>query len=234
MTKILVVEDDPTMAEMLCYNLRRHGFAVETTSDGTLGLKKARSADITLIVLDLMLPGLDGMQISQELRRSRPDVAILMLTAKGDEKIKLQGFAAGIDDFLPKPFSMDELIARVKALLRRSRAEAIRLDAPDELIFGDLRIVPRDLLAWVAEQEVILRLKEFTLLVTLALEPGRLLSRQDIAEKVWGYGAMTDTRTIDTHVKNLRRKIETPSSFMYIETVRGVGYRFRVRPKRVA
>lgn len=234
MPKILVVEDDPTMCEMLAYNLRRHGFEVETASDGPSGLKMASSNDVALLVLDLMLPGINGMKITQELRQRRPDLVILMLTAKGEEKVKLEGFLSGVDDFLAKPFSMDELLARVRALVRRSRTEAIRGSAPSELVFGDLRLMPRDFRCWVGEKELDLRPKELKLLVTLASEPGRLFSRAEIAEKVWGYGNMTDTRTIDTHVKNLRRKVESRSAFTYISTVRGIGYRFKVSPNSAA
>jgi len=229
--KLLVVEDDPTMSEMLEYNLRREGFEVETASDGPTGLSKATSAGIALIILDLMLPGIDGMRITRELRQREPELVILMLTAKGEDAVRLEGFRAGVDDFLAKPFSMDELIARVKALMRRSRIEAIRSASPAELVFGDLRIVARDFRCWIGDHEVDLRPKELTLLATLASEPGKLFSRAEIAERVWGYGNMSDTRTIDTHIKNLRRKVEGNSAFTYISTIRGLGYRFKVRPK---
>lgn len=231
MPTLLVVEDDPTMAEMLAYNLRRNGFEVETVPDGESGLLRASSPEVALMVLDLMLPGIDGMDITREVRRRRPDLAILMLTARGEEKVRLQGFGAGVDDFLAKPFSMGELVARVKALMRRSRTAAFRSEAPPELVFGDMRIVARDFRCWVADQEIFLRPKELTLLATLAGHPGRLFSRAEIVQKVWGYGSMTDTRTIDTHIKNIRRKVESGSAFTYISTVRGIGYRFRVQPK---
>ena len=230
MPRLLVVEDDPTMSEMLAYNLRRHGFEVETALDGPTGLAKATNLDISLMILDLMLPGIDGMKITQEMRQRKPDLVILMLTAKGEDKVRLEGFLSGVDDFLAKPFSMDELIARVKTLLRRSRIEAIRSTSPSELVFGDLKIVAKDFRCWVGDTEVDLRPKELTLLATLASEPGRLFSRAEIAEKVWGYRNMTDTRTIDTHVKNLRRKVESISGYTFISTVRGLGYRFRVSP----
>ncbi len=231
MAKVLVVEDDPTMREMLAYNLRREGFDVDTAVDGESGLAKANSPDVSMMIVDLMLPGIDGMQITREIRQRRHDLIILMLTARSEEKVRLQGFGTGIDDFLAKPFSMGELVARVKALLRRSRVEALRSGAPAELVFGDLRLVTRDFRCWVGETEVDLRPKELTLLATLASEPGRLFSRAELADKVWGYEKMTDTRTIDTHIKNLRRKVEAPSAYTYIVTVRGVGYRFRVKPK---
>ncbi|MFP5224192.1 MAG: response regulator transcription factor [Actinomycetota bacterium] len=231
MARVLIVEDDATMAEMVAYNLRRQGIDAEVHSDGQAGLKAARKKDIGCIVLDLMLPGLDGIRLATEIRSQRADVPIIMLTARSEEETKLRGFAAGVDDYLTKPFSMDELVARVKALLRRSRVEAVRQVAPDELVFGDLRINPRDFLCWLRDEEVELRPKELSLLATLASEPGRLFSRIELAELVWGYSYLGDTRTIDTHVKNIRRKIEDASDYTYIETVRGIGYRFRVRPR---
>lgn len=231
MSKLLVVEDDPTMCEMLAYNLRLEGFDVETAADGEEGLKKADAPEVSMMILDLMLPGIDGLQITREIRQRRDDLIILMLTARSEEKVRIQGFGSGIDDFLAKPFSMGELVARVKALLRRSRMEALRTSAPPELVFGDLKIVARDFRCWVGETEIELRPKELTLLATLAAEPGRLFSRAELADKVWGYDKMTDTRTIDTHIKNLRRKVESLSDYTYIVTVRGIGYRFRVQPK---
>src|SRR6266851_1933087 len=196
MALVLVVEDDPTMAEMVSYNLRRQ-----------------------------------GVQVAEQLRALRPNLPILMLTARGEEEVKLRGFAAGVDDYLTKPFSMDELVVRVKALVRRSRAEAIRTETPAEVRFGDLRLVARDFRCWVGGTEVTLRPKEFSLLARLASEPGRLFSRLELAEEIWGYSHLGDTRTIDTHVKNLRRKVEDDSDYLFIETVRGLGYRFRLRLK---
>ena len=231
MALVLVVEDDPTMAEMVSYNLRRQGLDVDVARDGPSGLRRARSQDVSIVLLDVMLPNLDGVQVAEQLRASRPTLPILMLTARGEEDVKLRGFAAGADDYLTKPFSMDELVLRVKALVRRSRAEAIRSETPPEIRFGDLRLVARDFRCWIDDQEVSLRPKEFSLLARLASEPGRLFSRLELAEEIWGYSHLGDTRTIDTHVKNLRRKVEDASTYLFIETVRGLGYRFRLRPK---
>lgn len=219
------------MSEMLAYNLRRQGLEVEVSTDGNDGLRRAKSHAISMIVLDLMLPGVDGMRIADEVRQARPDVPILMLTARTEEETKLRGFAAGVDDYLTKPFSMDELVARVKALLRRSRVEALRTEAPEEISFGDLRLATRDFRCWIGDDEVDLRPKEFSLLATLAAQPGKLFTRVELAERVWGYTVLGDTRTIDTHVKHVRRKVESPSRYTYIDTVRGIGYRFRVTPK---
>jgi two-component system alkaline phosphatase synthesis response regulator PhoP len=227
---VLVIEDDPTMAEMVAYNLRRGGFDASVSGDGAQGLGLARDLGVSVVVLDLMLPSMDGMQIARELRRERPELPILMLTARDEAHVKVEGFDAGIDDYVTKPFSMEELVARVKALLRRSSVGRARSGAPEELVFGDLRLNVPDRRCWVGEAEVELRAKEFGLLATLAGSPGKLFSRVELAERVWGYAHLGDTRTIDTHVKNVRRKVEERSSFTYIETVRGSGYRFRVRP----
>lgn len=228
---VLIVEDDPTMADMVAYNLRRQGLDVDIARDGPAGLQRARAQDVSLVLLDVMLPSLDGVQVAEQLRAARPNLPILMLTARGEEETKMRGFAAGADDFLTKPFSMEELVVRVKALVRRSRAEALRTETPAEIRFGDLALVARDFRCWVADQEVALRPKEFSLLARLASEPGRLFSRLELAEEIWGYTHLGDTRTIDTHVKNLRRKVEDVSAYHFIETVRGLGYRFRLRPK---
>ncbi len=219
------------MAEMVAYNLGRQGLEVEVVSDGRLGLRRAREASTSLLIVDLMLPGLDGLQLAGDARRARPDLPILILTARGEEDVRLKGFESGADDFLTKPFSMEELIARVKALLRRWKHSSELPDVTDDLAFGDLRLATRDLRCWIAENEVELRPKEFGLLVALASEPGRLFTRLELAQRVWGYAYLANTRTIDTHVKNLRRKVEDRSAFTFLETVRGVGYRFRVRPK---
>lgn len=231
MSKVLVVEDDPTMSAMVAYNLRRQGLEVEVEAEGAAGLRKAKSRETSMVILDVMLPGLDGMQIAEQVRKARPTLPILMLTALGEEKDKLRGFSTGVDDYLTKPFSMDELVARVRALLRRLEVNVPGEQAPGEIVFGDLKLAPADLLCWVAGAEVALRPREFSLLATLASEPGRLFSRVQLGEKVWGYSHLGDTRTIDTHVKNVRQKVESKSAYTFIETVRGAGYRFRVRPK---
>ena len=217
------------MAEMVAYNLRREDMDVTVASDGAAGLRGAKDKAVALVVLDLMLPSLDGLQIARELRLARPEVPILMLTARGEDRMKVSGFEAGADDYVTKPFSMDELVARVRALLRRARAS--NAPAPDEIAFGDLRLAVRDRRCWVDGHELELRPKEFALLATLASQPGHLFTRVDLAEQVWGYAHLGDTRTIDTHVKNVRRKVEDRSRYRYIETVRGSGYRFRVTPK---
>ncbi len=230
--RVVVIEDDPTMGEMVAYNLRRQGYEAVLESDGAAGLRRAEEPGTALVVLDLMLPGLDGLQIAEQLRRTDPYLPILILTARGEEEVKLRGFASGADDFLTKPFSMEELVARVKALLRRTVLGPTPAESPPPTItFGDLRLEVRDMRCWVRDEEVELRPKEFSLLATIAGEPGRLFSRGELAHMVWGYSTLANTRTIDTHVKNVRRKVEGSSAFRYIETIRGLGYRFRVVPK---
>lgn len=233
--KVLVIEDDPTMADMVAYNLRRHGLDVDVTHDGADGLRRGRDKSVSVVLVDLMLPSMSGLQIASELRLKRPLLPILMLTARNDDGMKIQGFEAGVDDYLTKPFAMEELILRVKALLRRMPAG--RGDDPatvEEIAFGDLRLSVRDRRCWIGDREVDLRAKELSLLATLASDPGRLFTRVELGELVWGFEHLGDTRTIDTHVKNVRRKVEAESAYSYIETVRGSGYRFRVTPKQPA
>src|SRR2546421_10884560 len=142
-----------------------------------------------------------------------------MRTGRVEEDPRLKGFGAGADDYLTKPFSMEEFVARVKALLRRSRVEAIRTETPTEIAFGDLRLATRDFRCWVGDQELDLRPKEFSLLVTLAAEPGRLFTRLELAERVWGYSYPGEARPIETHVKTVRRKVEDPSGYRDLNTV---------------
>lgn len=230
--KILVVEDEPTLVETLAYNLSRQGYEVLTAMDGQTALEVARSEHLDLVVLDLMLPGIDGVEVCRVLRQEM-SVPILMLTARDDEVDKVVGLEVGADDYMTKPFSMRELMARVKALLRRERLIREKLSAEgrvvdqETLAFGDLTID-------VARREVkrggeILYLKprEYELLVFLARHRGIVLSRDLILERVWGWDYDGGSRTVDVHVHWLREKIEPdPRNPTRILTVRGVGYRF--------
>jgi DNA-binding response OmpR family regulator len=230
--KVLVVEDEPTLLETLEYNLARQGYEVYTATDGLTALEIARREQPDVIVLDIMLPGLDGLEVCRILRREM-NVPILMLTARADEIDRIVGLEVGADDYLTKPFSMRELLARVKALLRRVRLIREELAAEngvvsaEKLTFGDLTI---DL----ARREVLLRgkplrlkPKEYELMVFLARNRAIVLSRDLILERVWGWDYDGGTRTIDVHVRWLREKIEPdPAHPIRIVTVRGVGYRF--------
>lgn len=230
MARILVVEDDPIIRTTVAYALKRAGFETLESGDGAEGLDLALNVRPDLVVLDLMLPGLDGYRFAEEVRRSDQDVAIIMVTALDQERDKVRGLDAGADDYLTKPFSMEELLARVRANLRRVRERAVL--ATDEVIeVGDLVIEPGEFRVTVAGAPQRLRLKEFQLLVALARNAGSLMSRQKLASEVWGYDFLPSSRTIDVHIRRLRQAIEDSSAYVYVHTVHGVGYRFEPRLK---
>jgi len=230
--KVLVVEDEPTLLETLEYNLARQGYQVYTAADGFTALEIARRERPDAIVLDIMLPGLDGLEVCRILRREM-NVPILMLTARADEVDKVVGLEVGADDYLTKPFSMRELLARVKALLRRVRLIREELVAEDGAVSGE-KLSFGELIIDLARREVLLRgeplrmkPKEYELLVFLARNRAMVLSRDLILERVWGWDYDGGTRTVDVHVRWLREKIEPdPARPTRIVTVRGVGYRF--------
>lgn len=229
MAKILVVDDEPVLLETLRYNLARAGHEVRTAADGLSALAIARREAPDLIVLDVMLPGMDGFEVCRTLRQESP-VPILMLTARDEELDKLLGLELGADDYLTKPFSMRELLARVKAMLRR--VEMSRPGAGNEshrpLRDGDLEVDLVSHGASLAGSPLHLKPKEFDLLAFLMSHRGRAFSRDQLLEQVWGYDYAGDTRTVDVHVRWLREKVEAdPSRPELVETVRGVGYRFR-------
>jgi DNA-binding response OmpR family regulator len=225
MSTILVVEDDPIIRQTVEYALRRAGFSVHSAADGTTALDLAERINPELVLLDLMLPGVDGYTIAERLRADDRETAIIMVTALDDERDKVRGLDSGADDYITKPFSMEELLARVRANLRRVRArETLADDRTIEI--GDLVIEPRSFRASVAGMPARLRLKEFQLLHALAKRPGQLCTRHILAEEVWGYEHLPSSRTIDVHVRRLRQAIEGPSEYVYIHTVHGMGYRF--------
>lgn len=230
MACILVVEDDPIIRQTVEYALKRAGFTVRSVATGTDALPAADAFSPDLILLDLMLPGMDGYAIAEKLRETDKETAIIMVTALDTERDKVRGLDAGADDYLTKPFSMEELLARVRANLRRVRAkEALADDRVIEV--GDLVIEPKTFRVSVAGQPVRLRLKEFQLLVALAERQGQLATRQILAEEVWGYEHLASSRTIDVHVRRLRQAVEDPSAYTYVHTVHGMGYRFDPVPK---
>lgn len=230
MARILVVEDDPIIRQTEEYALRRAGFEVTGSADGIEGLEIALRDKPDLIVLDLMLPGIDGYRFAEEVRRENADVAIVMVTALDTERDAIRGLDAGADDYIGKPFSMDELLARVRANLRRVRTRAV-VELDEIIEAGDLVIEPRELRVSVAGTPAALRLKEFQLLVALARNAGSLMSRQHLAREVWGYDHLPSSRTIDVHIRRVRQAIEDPSAYTYIHTVHGAGYRFEPAPK---
>jgi DNA-binding response OmpR family regulator len=229
--KILIVEDEPALQETLVYNLARQGYEVEAAGDGLAALEAARRTKMDLIVLDLMLPKLDGFEVCRILRQEM-SVPILMLTARDEEIDRVIGLEMGADDYLTKPFSMREMIARVKALIRRVRldqAEALAQTArpADTLVFDDLELDINRREVRVGAQTIRLKPKEYELLLFLARHHGQVLTRELILERVWGWDFTGGSRTVDVHMRWLREKIEpNPSQPVRLVTVRGVGYRF--------
>jgi len=230
--KVLVVEDEPTLVETLAYNLAHQDYEVLTAMDGQRALEVARKERPDLIVLDLMLPGLDGVEVCRILRQEM-SVPILMLTARDEEVDKVVGLEVGADDYMTKPFSMRELMARIKALLRRERLIREELSADEGLrgaqvlTFGDLRVDMSRREVTREGENLHLKPREYELLTFLARHRGMVLSRDLILERVWGWDYDGGSRTVDVHVHWLREKIEPdPKNPTRIVTVRGVGYRF--------
>ncbi len=230
--KILVVEDELSLRESLAYNLKKEGYAVETAGDGRSAVEAARRIKPDLLVLDVMLPEMDGFEVARILRKEMT-TAILMLTARDAEIDRVVGLEVGADDYLTKPFSMRELLARVKAQLRRTRLirEEIGKDGAEPvhetLAFGQLVIDQTRREVTLGETPVALKPKEYELLLFLAQHRGQMLSREFILERVWGWDYIGDSRTVDVHVRWLRQKIEADASKPErIVTVRGGGYRF--------
>ena len=222
-SKVLVVDDEPEAVELVEFNLRQAGYSVISAGDGAEALKKARSAPPDLIVLDLMLPEVDGLEVCKMLRRDPVTAAIpiIMLTAKAAEIDRVLGLEMGADDYVTKPFSPRELVLRAKKLLHRDRVEG---EQRDKFIFGDLLVdVPRHLVSWRGKP-VELTATEFKLLTVLAQRRGRVQSRDQLLRDVWEYNSLVDTRTVDTHMRRLREKLGPAAK--YLDTVRGVGYRF--------
>ncbi|MGE5602773.1 MAG: response regulator [Nitrososphaerales archaeon] len=224
-TKILVVDDEPGIVSNVRAYLEREGYLVQTAQDGTAALRLARTFNPDLVVLDIMLPGVDGLEVLRRLRQDS-DVYVLLLTARTEEMDKVIGLTVGADDYLTKPFSPRELVARVKAIRRRGRGSA-EPTATSTLTFGDLRIDPAAHQAWKGDEPVDLTAIEFNLLYALAKHQGRVLSREQLIEQVWGYDYYGDDRVVDVHLGRLRKKIEDdPEHPQLVVTVRGVGYRF--------
>jgi len=224
--RILLVDDEQSIQTLLSYPLRKDGYHVTSALDGGEALQRFEEGRFDLVILDLMLPRLDGVEVCRQLR-SRSQVPIIMLTAKGSETDKVAGLEVGADDYITKPFSMREFRSRVKAALRRSRmggeaAEGGAIETGELTIDFDRRMVT------LREQEIKVTYVEFEILGALARSPGRVLTRETLLEHVWGDSEYRDPRTVDVHIRHLREKLEQdPKQPEFLFTVRGVGYRFR-------
>jgi DNA-binding response OmpR family regulator len=226
--KILLVDDEPTFRETLALNLRRAGFAVATAADGVAALEQVAAEPPDLVILDLMLPELDGLSVCRSLRQTS-EVPILMLTARTGELDKIVGLESGADDYMTKPFSLGELQARVRALLRRAgpRRPNAELRSDNPTLGPELTLNLSSRRAFLGDQELLLSPKEFSLLAELLRHQGAVLSRDLLLTRVWGYDFYGDSRTVDVHVRWLREKIEADAANpTRIVTVRGIGYRF--------
>lgn len=227
--RILVVDDEPNIREVVELYLRRDGFEVEVVGDGVAALAAIERKAPDLLVLDLMLPVMGGIQVTRALRQAEQDIPIIMLTAKSDEADRVAGLELGADDYLTKPFSPKELVARVKAVLRRASAKPLVDAQAQPLTRGNLTINPTTRQVWVNNGETVLTAKEFDLLWFLMNHPGQVFTRDQLLDRVWGYDFFGDASTVTVHVRRLREKIEQdPNKPEYVLTVWGVGYRFVV------
>jgi len=220
---ILVVDDDPHIRELVRHFLQNEGFAVHEAADGAEALAKLESVKADLVILDIMMPNMDGWQLCGELREHY-DIPLLMLTAKGETAEKIKGFQLGTDDYLVKPFDPPELVARVKALLRR-----YRIAASQTVQIGDVTLDRKTFEVIVDGKSTVIPLKEFELLFKLASYPGETISREQLIEDIWGYDYEGNERTVDVHINRLRERFPEDRHAFKIATVRGLGYRLEVR-----
>ena len=234
MKTILVIDDEKDIVELVSYNLKKEGFAVDAAYDGETALKKIRSAPYDLIVLDLMLPGVQGLELCRIIRKD-PSVAatpIVMLTAKGEEVDKVLGLEIGADDYMIKPFSPRELVARVKAILRRAEQQKPATSDDEKrsgqlLKMRDITIDREKYLVTVGDKQLKLSATEFKLLLYLCERPNKIYNREHLLDAVWGDDVFVEPRTVDVHIRRLRTKIEDdPNNPKYIKTMRGIGYFF--------
>ncbi|WP_337607225.1 response regulator transcription factor [Mitsuokella jalaludinii] len=229
--QILVVDDEASIRELLSFNLKKNGYSVETAADGREALAKAAGMD--LVLLDIMLPEDDGLEVCRRLKADpqTSGIPIIMLTAKAEEIDRVLGLELGADDYVVKPFSMRELLARVKAVLRRFAKDSQNEKGREETLkIGGLRLDFSSYQAWLHDEPIALTPKEYELLKLLVTNPGRAFTRDELLERIWGYEYYGDTRTVDVHIRHLRAKLKGDENISKaIETVRGIGYRFARR-----
>ena len=230
--KILIVEDDVSIAEIERDFLEINGFEAVVAASGADGFREASAGTYDLIILDVMLPGIDGYELAKKLRGEplNLDIPILMVTAKTEDADKIRGLGLGADDYISKPFSPTELVARVKAnIAQYERLTAGQAGKGDEIVAGDVRINTREHMVYVGSKEIDLKNKEYELLLFLVSNPGVIFGKETLYENIWGMDALGDSATVAVHINRLREKIERePSDPDHIQTVRGVGYRFRI------
>jgi len=231
MTKILVVDDELSIRELVKFNLEKAGFIVECCGDGLKALDLLKENPPDLLVLDLMLPGMDGLEVCRYIRQMEKTrfLPVIILTAKAGEIDRVVGLELGADDYLTKPFSPRELVARVKTILRRSQTPIVQQNTQknEVIVRGSLKLYPERYEAYFQEELLELTPKEYQLLRQLIANPGKVYTREYLLENIWGYEYIGDTRTVDVHIRNLRRKLEKYSTdTILIETIRGIGYRF--------
>ncbi|QYR23138.1 response regulator transcription factor [Paenibacillus sp. sptzw28] len=232
--KILVIEDEPTLARLLSYNLTQEGYDTTVIDHGAEGLQTALQRSFELIILDIMLPGMNGFEILSRLRQSGNSTPVIVLTARNAEEEVVQGLKRGADDYITKPFGVAELLARVSAVLRRtSQEEGKQTESTEKVITaGELSIYPEKYEVVLCGETVPLRPKEFEVLLYLVQRPGMVITRDDLMNVVWGFDYIGGQRTVDVHVSSLRKKLELGQQSVQIESIRGVGYKF-VMPKKL-
>ncbi|MBN2982968.1 MULTISPECIES: response regulator transcription factor [Cohnella] len=233
--KALIIEDEPTIARLLTYNLSQEGYSTEVVANGSEGLQAALRGNYAIIFLDLMLPGMNGFEVLQKLRQSGLKTPVIILTARNAEEEVVQGLKLGADDYITKPFGVAELLARTSAVLRRTRNEdtqAAEQDSDEKVItHGDLQIFPDKYEVSLNGEWITLRPKEFEVLLYLAERPGIVITRDDLMNVVWGFDYIGGQRTVDVHVSSLRKKLEMNQQSVQIESIRGVGYKLTVNRK---
>ncbi|MHA0857456.1 response regulator transcription factor [Paenibacillus sp. CMAA1364] len=236
--RLLVIEDEPTLARLLSYNLHQEGYDVTVEDHGTLGYERALSESFDLILLDLMLPGMNGIEILGKLRTQGVVTPIIILTAKNAEEEVVQGLKLGADDYITKPFGVAELLARVSAVMRRVSGKSEELISSKQTVssiisLGELEIFPEKYEVILCGHNINLRPKEFEVLLYLARKPGVVLTRDDLMNEVWGFDYIGGQRTVDVHVSSLRKKLELDPESVHIDSIRGVGYKLVVNKKGV-
>lgn len=226
---ILVIEDEPTLARLLSYNLTREGYEATVAENGSDGLRLAVTMGFDLIILDIMLPGLNGFEVLARLREQDVKTPVIILTARSAEDEIVRGLRLGADDYMTKPFGVDELLARVSAVLRRSGGRGASEDGSSrdesKIEIGELTIYPKKYEVWAQGEPIALRPKEFEVLLYLIQRPGIVVTRDDLMNAVWGFDYIGGQRTVDVHVSSLRKKLELGRKSLKIDAIRGVGYK---------